>query len=382
MFAKNNLMHLLLFSYLTMQSTQITQPYNPKKHSIKESKEEHPILDLLLCNPSKALEKIRKVLEELIREEMRAQIKEGIELPLLPKRVDHLKQKYEQQCPLFLLEECEGTCIFSRKTNPSLRETYEAEVNSLLLKKIQQYPNRPIHSAHFGCGGALSDVIIITKTLAQKPDAQLHIHLIDIQHAPYIEAQEFLNNTHEIQENVSIDFDHLSSAYIPGIIKHSPGSIRSDDQLKDEAVSTIWRIETKYHQCLKWLRSTFPKAKISLSIHSTYDNYLDYIKNKNIPYADVVTAIDIPDETNFMQGGAKDYACLCKKTLQENPTASNVWLADYKGTIGFITCSLTQPANCLNTLEDDDNVPAYITMTEKVAHLHKNEDLCYQAAQL
>jgi len=324
----------------------------------------------LFTNPHHPLEDIFKT-HDTISLDPTSKIDADQETSIIIPKIKDFIQKYEQKCPFFYLGECtaDDCCIFTRKCNPYLRAAYETKTSSLLLEKIQAHQDKIIHTVHFGCGGALSDLVIITKTLVQQPNAKLHIHLIDGNNNSYITMQDYFNKTHEIKADQSFEWN---DCYIAHLKKIAPNEVKdmSDTQIKRQIIVSNLFDEIKYQQFIRWLQYTFPNATLSLSIHSTQENYLEYVQKNNIPYADIVTAADIQDEISMMRASVKNYAILCQKILQLNPDSSNIWLMnDNNGSIGFGKWSLEKPNNLLWGIKtkDQNNSIVYLEMIEKIA---------------
>jgi len=344
--------------------------------------QETALVDVLLCNPTKAL--------ELIFDTKKGAIEMGKILESTQPETaffgQKLHQKCEQICPIYLLGECTSLlCPFNRHINPTWRATYEKSVSSLFREKIEQNPETIIHTAHFSRGNcAFSDLIILTQALAQKPNAQVHMNFIDQQYSKLVNIRDTFNETHEIKRNESNDPEAIKEAYLQYIqsLKEQHFNILhpSDDgdtpiermrrKMLVELITILVSGEKQHKQFLQWLHDTFPLANISLSVHSSTENYLDYVKRTHAPYPDIVTAIDIQGRT-FQDEGTMPYIRLCKKAALENPTSANLWLADdFKGSIGLVTCSLEEPAHRFQKLTSrQDGISIYLSMIAKVGSL-------------
>ncbi len=330
------------------------------------------ILDVLLTNPQSALDQIYQTRELFKNEALSQGLDKEMDTTILTQKTRNLVEKYEQKCPLLFVGECTTSyCVFTRSNNPHLRAAYETKVSALLLEKIQLNQGRVVHSAHFACGGALSDLVIVTKTLAQKPDAHVHIHLIDGNHTSYVACQDFFGNSHEIKDDQSSADNNRIQEYIDHLKTTAPNEVKdkSDEQLKKQLIESNLIDAIKYQQLIKWLHYTFPGANISLSIHSIKDNYISYIEKNNIPYADVVTTADIQDGMSLLRYSPYNYAQLCAKILQHNPSSRNIWLGhNNKDAVGLFTISLEDNGNKTKqmTFEDTPDLPTIYLSLEKL----------------
>jgi hypothetical protein len=219
-----------------------------------------------------------------------------------------LLARMEQEWPLALLSECnKKQCLFNRAREPYFRNFFEDDVSQRLCKKIEADPSRTIHYVSFGCLHGFPDLIILTKTLSQNPEASIVFHGIDKKHSRYIELRDQLGKGREITLNYC--------AY--------------DDFADDESKISCLHLEALYKQLLGCLSITFPQAKLSVIIQDRVDSFFDYIEQHNLPYPDIVSASDI-EHKNLEGQGTADYKKLCRKTLEKNPSCENIWLAKGK----------------------------------------------------
>jgi hypothetical protein len=309
------------------------------------------LVDSLLTNPQQSLNDIYKTRHEFDAEAQKEDLENEKDILKLTNKIDILVQKYEQKCPIFFFGECNSggffPCVFTRSLNPSYRKSFEGRVSKDLLSKINSRQNTQdsVVYTSFGCGGALSEMIILTKVLAKKPDACLDIHLIEGNNICYVKVIDYLNRLREItaqQKSFNAD-DVLLGNYIKSVIPEKEKKEKTEDELKLQIISNSLTIQKKYQQGIAWLTKTFPNARLSLYIHDFTDSYLEYLDKHNLAHADVVAAADIQDDMSHMRKGPENYLTLCKKTLDNKPEALNVWLAkDNFEKVGITSLSLQE----------------------------------------
>jgi hypothetical protein len=251
-------------------------------------------------------------------------------------------QKHEQTCPLFFVTECtqeennialNNNCLLSRTYKPHFREAFEKHTSQLLLEKLQSSPTSPITYTSFGCGNAFQELIIITKALIEQPQAQLKIHLIDGCHSPYVSAIDFLAYSREITVKQNFSFDSRLEEYEQYARNkelHDPEiQAMSCQELRQQITLACLEQEAKYKQFLSWLQQKFSLAHISLYIHTTSSDYLNFLTKNNFRHADVLTATDIDDDESVKYMSLYHYAMLCIKTLNAKPDAKTAWLKKF-----------------------------------------------------
>ena len=111
----------------------------------------------------------------------------------------------ELKLPICFLGECSDEtpwcpCILNRNTNPQFRNLFEDQVRAALVEKIDGL-QAPVVYTSFGSGGMFQDFTILVKTLAQKPNAKLHINLIDRQYWLYVDCLHKLNQPRTVGTN-------------------------------------------------------------------------------------------------------------------------------------------------------------------------------------
>lgn len=286
---------------------------------------ESPLVDLLLTDSREVIDTMNYA-----RSKMRIDIQGERDVSCMIQKLESMCNIHEQRYPLCLLQECEQkTCVLTRSINPSHRSCFEERASQLLLEKMGAHEQ--VNCADFGTGGAWSNLIIATKTLAQKPDGAINFHFIDKQYEPYVKAAHFLKvASREITSNQKpLDFGSCFDEYIQFL--RGQKAMKDGEILPSQIITDMFMIHRRYKQFLTFLQSTFPKAKLSLFIYDSTDGYLEYIKQHKLEYADVVTAADIVyDGCIFNDGsddcGLQDYRKLCFHTLKNKPDSSNLWL--------------------------------------------------------
>lgn len=195
-------------------------------------------------------------------------------------------QNFEQECPFFLLDECSEPqhCYLSRSFDESFRTTFEDTVSKSLIQAMQARSNKQGHYLVFASGYLFQDLIILSKTLAQIPDATLTIHLIDTEYAPSLEECTYENH-----------FDEAITTYYVPILK------------------------ALFKQFTTTLQTMFPQATILLYVYGDHESYLYTTKKKLYHYPDVVTAADLPSSHRV----TTDYHTVLRTVLQNNPDSKN-----------------------------------------------------------
>ncbi len=252
-------------------------------------------------------------------------------------------KKYEKKSPLFFLGECawedDVPCILSRLYEPKYRETYEDKVVAALVSKAAD-KQEPTHYVSFASGGRLTDLVILTKTLTKKPDAQLHVHLIDYEYTPFVfylnaaghswhDMAAEVTFTPEIAESM---VDQELALRLPTVSDFEKRKYQEHPQevrkyLKKQLLSSCLEAECMNQQFINFLRATFPQASLTFHIHESTDGYLRYREEQAISYPDIITAADMEDEMSIIKGSIEDYLKLCISAMQNKPESINIWLA-------------------------------------------------------
>ena len=282
---------------------------------------EKSLLDKLLTDPVSALDHNYTLAKKL-------------EAETIPAKKDVLRAQYAKQEPLFLLDECtkQGcrNCVLSRTYEPKFREVFESRVVSSLCQQLSLH-ERPIEYVGFASGGMFQDHVILTKTLAKRPDARINIHLIDIKYITYIACKDLLKDTREVHPDINTD----PTRVIRQLRQYARAN--SDDakeinnkELAPRLINVCKWHESRGQQSIAWLRKTFPCALLKLHLHNTTDSYYKYIDRTKTNNPDVIATADIEDELSITQLSIKDYLKLCVLALKRNPMVQNTWLTrDY-----------------------------------------------------
>jgi hypothetical protein len=273
---------------------------------------------LLMDNPIEASQQLSKQVVQFYNEMKAVDPKKTLPIRQYATGMINLLKKYEQEHPLFLVTECGSKyCSLSRTNNPHLRETFKTRTSSMLLNALTTH-QRPITYTSFGCGGALSELIIMSRVLAQQPTAQLNIHFIDRRFTDAVEHRKAVQKLHQIHPNDCAELDTISQQIV------CYASIDEDIKIKKARIYNILYVEYQAKLFLSWLQRQFPLATVSLFMHSTTDNYCNYLVQHTLNHADIIASIDIQDETSRSHNSGYFYAMLCKKTLEANPQSQNI----------------------------------------------------------
>lgn len=242
------------------------------------------MIDTLLTDPQYALNGLRST-----RQEFDEELSKILLYPLSTpygedlSNYNKLVKKIEKVCPLFLLDERSvehdgKVCELSRSAHPHFRADFEKNAVTVLseILKKQDETDTPTSLVSFTSDKRFQELVILTKTLAQNPQAKMNIHLINENQAPTV-----------------YDLD---------------------------AIEPITTVHTRDLQMLNWLHRTFPEAQLSLFTHPSVDNYLEYI-NREKTAADVIMAADIADDSE------QEYIRLCGVTLNAKKSSQNLLLA-------------------------------------------------------
>ena len=276
-----------------------------------------------------------------------------------------LIQFYENKSPIFLLGECtEGgfmPCPLVRAQQPQYREQFEARVVNQLLAKLKTNGDKTVRYVGFGSGGMYPDLRILLETLIKAPDdASITIDLIDRQYVCFTDVRDAMLRNHEVTPNTYttfggwiinfLDQQKLTNAIFCSFLendyekaelwakshnidfKSNVDLTNIDDNIinannKFKAMQTPYtRLESRARQFITFLKQSFPKAKLTLRLHSRGKSYLEYIDKRQLPYPDVICAADITTD-DFAEIALKDYISLCKTVLEKNMNTSNTLLS-------------------------------------------------------
>lgn len=330
-------------------------------HRLHQMKKNRRLVDMLLIQPKSVLDRSHE-----IREQGAKEIKG---MPETRENTKKLLEKYTKKWPIFLLGECVqedwGHCVLSRVYEPNYRQQFESRVVTSLHSKLQSLP-RPTQYVSFGSGGLFQDHVILTKTLAKKPDAQLDVHLIDLKHTPYAHCRDLLDNTRSVDSHISTDPVPVMSLFKKvAREKEWVAKTMGDEELTSVLVNECEGVEVPAQQSLTWLKKTFPNARLNVYLHDTADSYQHYIERTHAQSPDVIVAADIEDEMSLLQSACPHYVQLCVRAQQKNTHADNLWLTkNRKKGLGELTSlKLTESPGA--TKEEVQvkgaSIPVYVT---------------------
>ena len=299
-------------------------------------------IDSLLTNPlelSKASQSMGDELNKFTEEHKRYSQKEYQDYFDSPS-----VQEMMSKNPISLLAECEmgGRCTFDRSSGTGYREKFAEYVAAGMINQIRAKNKQTVNYTSFGSGGGLQDMIILTKVLAQEPDANLNIHLIDRQNRIFVGALDYFKVKRQIDiEQPELDFFGSTFNEYVQSIKDKDKPKLTDEDLKAQLTTNCLQRQKQYKQFITFLKKTFPSAHISLFIHESTESYLAYLDKETLNYPDVVVAADIQDEPSSWFQARFNYAKLCQKSLEKKPEGFNAWLVKLRHeNIGIISLSL------------------------------------------
>jgi len=270
----------------------------------------------LLISLEKAYQTFLPQIDSLVQEDT---VSTQSFLQQLPKMV----AEHKEQAPLFpLAESFFHLSALNRVKNPALRHIFETRAADSLSKAFYEHTDELVSFTSFGSGHCFSTLMILTKALMNKPDAHLHIHIIDSLYTLPVKTRKFLH----IGQQVSVDFN------IQDYIEHILPLKYDNAPLSKNSAYSIVKPEYTVSALLSQLCQQFPQAQLSLFMHSSTYNYLWYLKDHHLPHAHVITAADIKDYDSFGYDAESegDYRLLCRVTLFRNPSSTNIWL-DHNG---------------------------------------------------
>lgn len=209
----------------------------------------------------------------------------------------------EQQSPIWALSECTNAnasqaCRLSRLSRPEYRTAFEQKMVNALLKKSKAINNRPLEMVDFCAGRMFQLLVTLNKFLVKNPTAQINIHAIDMRYAPYAAHQDGAGNSRIVDSATPLNVGPMASGN------------------EYQALLT----QAAAQQLVAYLRSAFPNAKITLSLHGSAQSYWEYREKHALICPDVMSGADLDK-------GASDYDLLCKKLLGLNPAMHNIQLA-------------------------------------------------------
>ena len=338
------------------------------------------ILDSLLVNPLKQLNQNyitqNQIGVKFAQENLNEEFIKTSDAKTITDAYEKITKQFETNNPIFFLGECTqedwGACSLSRSYRPEHRETFEKETIKALLEKTNA-TDEPIQYVSFGTGGMFQDLVIMVKTLVQKPNARIVIHFIDQKYALYEGVKDLLG-TREVFADQTIDPTTVMADLMLKAVTEGGLSATTPNLEKELTITPIIE-EIKFKQFIGYLQKKFPKAQTSLHVHSQTKSYFKYLDEKNMTYADVITTADIQDEMSSLARSINNYTILCTKTLEHKPTSKNIWLSKKTGTDEAALCAITlQPTtdgtdkekefNLSDILNDNQFAACYANVTD------------------
>jgi hypothetical protein len=258
-----------------------------------------------------------------------------------------LRTSFEPKCPLFLMAECvtEGRriCKLGRAYCPNYRAVFGAAASGDLVSAIDRMHPVPVQYVGYASGGNYQDLVILTRALTQRPNAQLVIHLVDLSNRYSVQLRDAIGVSRAVSLTEGIDTLHENTrAAIESIVAAdgNPG-IRFVKQF----ARGVERNEARHVQFLMFLKRAFPTAHITLHMHDIAESYLALVKASRFPHPDVITLADAENfasRDNTQMPASYAYAQLCLVTLTHSPASTNVCLAkkDVKGNANLVRLAL------------------------------------------
>lgn len=334
------------------------------------------LVDSLLIDPRESFKDMQHVRDAYFEHVKYDGLYQEMNSVNLINELNRLSQQYEQQCPLFLVDECSSikekkfSSVLSRNVNPFYKKCFEEEVSHHLIEKIisQQNVDRAISYVNVSCGGSLSTLVILTKVLAEKPDAWLNVHCIADDNHHYVPIIDFLGVSRAItsdQQLLNFSDDNIN-AYVQMLKELLPPSMISNDiKARGHIVHRYFNVYKKYRQMVTWLAHTFPKAKLSLFVHESCKSYFDYVDKQGLALADVLSAVDIQAQESCRSGRCShNYVKLCTEILKKNANASNVFLVNTEQGEAFISWASLFPIDGADKTEKikSGGVPIHLAL--------------------
>ncbi|MBN2267516.1 MAG: hypothetical protein JW725_04215 [Candidatus Babeliaceae bacterium] len=286
------------------------------------------LLNLIIKNPKKGRMYIENFSDQFEREIILIRKNKNDS----GRKIGTIIKKYEEKCPLLLLGECtlndDKPCIFSRDLNPKVRKLFEKKVVPALLEKLKT-SKEAVHYVSFGAGGMFQDLVILTKTLNKNPEANIIIHFIDPKFYLEVLFLEYLHNSREVKKDENYAPTPQALNHFLELGKKDIGiqnNTYDDETIKKNLYVNFSVLGKALQEFISFLQNNFPKAKLSLFIHSETDDYLPYVENHKLPYPDVIAAADIQDMMSLFQGSLYHYTKLCLISQQNKPSSINFLL--------------------------------------------------------
>ncbi len=363
------------------------------------------LLSLVLYNPTYALQVIDNIRSKFIKEvetmfpfisdpligqslEPDSSDKQTLYCGAM-RRYETLIHDYESKCPLMLLGECTQDgyqpCTLSRMHNLH-REQYETRLITALCAKIDQAHGLPVHYVSFGSGSLFQDLVILSKVLAQKPDATLAIHFIDVEFTDYVtmcnelDSSKLFVGRNLIPEAIFDCARKIVQRYpdkpTTQVVESREGdkifrSYITTDPMDDKPLIFAYVTGTaEMKEISSWLIAKFPAARLAFYIHNSGSSYIKYLEQQKLPAPDVITTADIQDDSG--ETAIPDYVSVCRYALTHKPSAYNLWLAKEfvngypsEGVI-LVQLSLKAALGATeNTFKSEDGSEVHIFVTEE-----------------
>lgn len=283
---KNNLYLLILAIFginLPLFSKEISQPVKElysieltaENDSLALSKTQAANLSQRLINePLKFLNEIKKQQESLANSNFHLDLSE-----------DFLKNA-RNECPIFILNECDGSiCGLSRCDN-SCRELYEKTV----IKYLKNYKNQErINFVSYACGGMFQDLVIFAQATTLHGIKNVNIHLIDEQFDVYTGALSKLNQK---SLNTAEKFNKHFHSF--SLIKEQT------EEMQKLCANYLNGTHEKLRQFVSLLK-VLSENNIKVYLHTDVESYYKSCVNNPAMQADIIAAIDFEIEFGYEQ---------------------------------------------------------------------------------
>ncbi len=325
--AKNNFKSFLILTLFTLcvitygaekSSTPLFPDWLQELSQEASDKEiQQLFFDFVITDPTKAF---------LYNHQVNSAFRKRITPATNLKELNALADKYEKKCPLFLLDECFGElCPFSRTRNSFCKQEFELQVVEKMCTLLNAKQKKPFQYVSFGSGELLLDCFLLAKVLhaqtVQKKQTQaLVIHAIDNRFKYYVGYREvYMNNDREMSSTKNTEF--LGEVVFRG-------SINTPEEKNNWLNTTYLWDERGFRQFLSFLETHFKGIKLSMFIHESADSYLRYIKEENIPAADIIVAADIQeaDTQHTVENAVDGYKKLYTASKKMNPACGAILL--------------------------------------------------------
>ena len=137
------------------------------------------------------------------------------------------------------------------------RTAFEERATSLLLEKLKS--EQPIQYVGFGSGGLFQDLVILAKTLKQKPASSIVINLID-PNLTYVYCKDIAQTNREVKEDSSLDIQPIANDVVKQAKTHWGSKNEDDISIIEEVSATCLVQEASLKQFIKTLMHIAPEA--------------------------------------------------------------------------------------------------------------------------